>query len=972
MVSVILVDTSIFDIFGINSYHTFFSVSSLESQTGCVSGNVFQDENQNGINESDPGVASIEIEIFDCDNILAGNAFTDSMGDWQICGLTANVDYRVEINLTSAQANIYMSAISGLDNGSSVQFARENDILSYGLAMKNDSPFLFTSCYSYAGYQGPFKDIEAFIGVPINRINNPTMDANTGLVQYATHEQIGATYGQAINPYTDKAYVAAYLKRHTGFGPGGTGAIYEIDLTNTNPPTVFADLNAIYGANTAGVNPHDFIETDVCPSNSGPSTNGMCWFNDVDTWDLVGRTSLGDIDISPDMSTIFAMNLEDRSIYSIDLANPTAAQTVYPFPLDQDSDPNVTLKPRDPDYDIRPFGLKYQNGLIYAAAVDTEQSRDRDDICCARGGAVIYVYSLDPVTGIWTLVLEEDIQKNGPGPSTAFFIHWFDDFKDSFEDGAHMIVSDIEFDGDDMILGLRDLSADKFGYQRGKPIVGDPAFATSYQSVAGDVIRFCYDAVLDTFNFENNGSCGGITTSGAGFNNTGWPETTTPRGSYYTGDYFSSQHPQTSLGGIWQDPNSNLVYHTAYDILEVFEGGVRSLNNTTGLAEENYVLLDNTNTSSGFGKTAGLGDMESNVIFQPIEIGNRVWCDSIQNGIQDACERGVVDMIVQLYNDNGLLIGQDTTLSNGQYYFNFNNVDTTGITIDASGNAIPNTLWSNLAIDTKYYLVFGNGQFNTSSQAFVIGNEIYNGMTTFDANSNSNDNIDSDVGGNNLSIALGAIPAGLPQICITTDSTCVFHDYDLGVVCPEFDLAITKTVNTTASANPIIAGSNVSFDVTIINQGLNDAYDIDIQDYFDAAELSFVSLQAPATSVNGFAVSIVGAGPNFELEELEAGDEVMIQLNFTIVPSFTGTRIINNVEIVDASAFDNGPTAEDQDSPFSSQNNGSTNELSTDNDVSDERTGGMDNPSDEDDYDPAELTVLCQFNICLPISVIRN
>ena len=88
-------------------------------------------------------------------------------------------------------------------------------------------------------------------------------------------------------------------------------------------------------------------------------------------------------------------------------------------------------------------------------------------------------------------------------------------------------------------------------------------------------------------------------------------------------------------------------------------------------------------------------------------------------------------------------------------------------------------------------------------------------------------------------------------------------------------MALTKTVNTGASANPIIAGSNVVFDITIINQGEMDAFDIDIQEYFNASELTFVNLQAPATSSNGVMVSVVGTGPNFELEFLEAGDEVL-------------------------------------------------------------------------------------------------
>lgn len=56
-----------------------------------------------------------------------------------------------------------------------------------------------------------------------------------------------------------------------------------------------------------------------------------------------------------------------------------------------------------------------------------------------------------------------------------------------------MIISDIEFDGLDLVVGLRDLSADKYGNGHGKPIVGSTA-QLHYGSVAGDIIRFCYDS----------------------------------------------------------------------------------------------------------------------------------------------------------------------------------------------------------------------------------------------------------------------------------------------------------------------------------------------------------------------------------------------------------------------------------------------------------------------------------------------
>ena len=937
----------------------------------CIEGNVFLDQNINGENDLEPGIENIEVLIYDCNNNLIDSALTDANGHWERCSLLPNTDYRIEFILNAVQDSMYQNTIHGIDNGTNTQFAQINSVVDFGLSMKDPVLMLITPCYSFGGYQGAGKDIEALIGVPINETNNPLIDANTGLINYATHEEIGSTYGLAVDPHKNTAYVAAYMKRHSGFGPGGTGAIYEVDLTLANPPSVLADLNAIYGANTAGINVHDIAETDMCPAPNSPPTNNQCWFNDVDAWDAVGRTSLGDLDISTDLSTLYVMNLEDRSIYPIDINNAGIAQTPFPVPLDQDTDPNITLRPRDPAYDIRPFALKYHNDLLYVGLVDTEQSRDRDDICCSRGGGVIYIYSLDPSTGVWTLVLEEDIQRNGPGSPTPFFIHWHDNYEDNFMDGSHMLVADLEFDGEDLIVGLRDVSADKYGDRKGKPEVGDSTIL-NYQSVAGDVIRFCYDAPSGTYNFENNGSCGGITTSGAG-NNFGWPENTTPRGSYYTGDRFSAAHPQTSFGSLWLDPNSERVYTTAFDITAVFQGGIRSLDNLTGLSTESYVLIPESGLNNGFGKVASLGDIESNSLFQPLEIGNLVWCDSIPNGIQDACESGIENIIVQIYDDAGLLVGQDTTDVNGHYYFNHTNVDSTGITVNASGVASPNTAWNNLTQNAKYYLVFGEGQYDNANQAFTANGTIYNGLASYNANGNTNDNIDSDVDPNNLSIALGSIPADLPQICINTDSIEYrIHDYDLGLVCPVFDLALTKTVNTNASDNPILVGSTVIFDLTIINQGTIDAFDIDIQDYFNPTELTFTNISIPSTSVQGENISVVGSGPNFELENLVAGDSVILQLQFTVSNGFAGTRIINNAEIIDASFEDNGPTAEDQDSPFSMINDGSSNELASDNDVDDEYTGGMDNPSDEDDYDPAQIEVSCQFNICLPVTFTRN
>ena len=51
-------------------------------------------------------------------------------------------------------------------------------------------------------------------------------------------------------------------------------------------------------------------------------------------------------------------------------------------------------------------------------------------------------------------------------------------------------------------------------------------------------------------------------------------------------------------------------------------------------------------------------------------LGNRVWHDEDQNGVQEAWENGIGGVCVNLYDANGTLLQQTTTDSNGYYGFN--------------------------------------------------------------------------------------------------------------------------------------------------------------------------------------------------------------------------------------------------------------------------------------------------------------
>ena len=182
-----------------------------------------------------------------------------------------------------------------------------------------------------------------------------------------------------------------------------------------------------------------------------------------------------------------------------------------------------------------------------------------------------------------------------------------------------------------------------------------------------------------------------------------------------------------------------------------------------------------------------------------------------------------------------------------------------------------------------------------------------------------------------------------------------------------FDVALTKVINTDLTPSPSYQGGPVSYDITIYNQGTVPAYDIAVEDYYNNDELIFVDMNLPSTAQSGNAISAIQSGSTFTLDALAPGDEVVVTLNFTIHPMATNDMIVNNAEITFAAASPGGDLAIDEDSPLDEVNDGSTNELSTDNEVSDNIDGGLDLEADQDDYDPALLNViLCapQVNAC--------
>lgn len=810
-----------------------------------IAGTAWNDYDYDGIlNETNlSGFQGVEVQLYDCLGNLTATTVTDASGNYRFTGLSPQ-KYRVEFILSEELACWAKPTHAGANSGTMIQFVEPGSCVSLGLANPTDfceaNPLIGLTCFSEGTYNGVTSGDPAIIALPYDAeghdFNGREKDENNYEGDILDDiGGLGSAYGLAWQATRQSMYIGAYHKRYSGFGANGPDAIYQYDLAGNQTGVI--ELDALLGGtNTAGADVHDFVTL-----NNGEVMD-LGTFNA--SFDGVGKLSFGDLEMSGDMTTLYVVNLFDRKIYAIDVTDGVATNASIANSWDVPDPSGTGIH--------RPFALKWHQGKLWVGMV-TEDA------------ANAYVYSLDVLNGNFNLELTVPLNYDrqsviGPNANTpdvdGSWNAWasdpdatlYLDFEDLDIAYPQAMLTDIEFDGTDMILGFRD----RFGDQAGSDAyfnntdAGNDEF--TWPSTAGDILRACNNGFSYVLETGISGACA----TPSGIDNSG------PNGvEHYHWDYYNVNeewnpldvnvgfHWEITQGALLQLANSPFVVTTAMDPYSDYSGGILRLNNETGrregiLANDNsnvndliggYTIYESgdfgdgtnefappPNTNGTFGKANGLGDLEAFCNPAPIEIGNYVWCDSIENGIQDACERGLDDIIVQLYNKDGDLVGQDTTV-NGQYYFNQFNVDTTGITV-ITGVASPNNGWSGLDYNTQYFIVFGDGgQFVTDE--FSVGGETY-GITLI-VNAGSNDNIDSDVDGTSLtSGSLGARPDGLPFIDLTTSSTgCGDHKYDLGIRCIFYDWGDLPDVSATTGDSDYQTTSANNGPVHIIIDGLS-------------------------------------------------------------------------------------------------------------------------------------------------------
>ncbi len=784
-----------------------------------ITGRVFRDFNSDGTYQTsatagtynETGARGMVVTAYNAANTMVSSATTTAAGTYTLT--TGTGAFRIEF--TKQQADDFDS-FRGAGSGTSVQFASGGATnLNLGINYPANycgttNPAMFVACYingdplSNTGTAGASANRDVLVSLPYNSSGQTATET-----MVASGKQMGSVYGMAVLRATNKLFVGAFTKRHVGFGPGGPGAIYVTDMA-TNTTKLFATLNA-------GADPH----TGLTSTPSDPNV-------DAAAFDQVGKMGLGDIEISDDGQFLYVMNLFDRRIYIIPVNTPTnptpGAITSVPVPV-----PGCTNGTN------RPFALKYYRSQLFVGQVCSNESLpvvQSPFTVPNAANAFVHAFDATPATGALSATAQQVLTfpltyaKGATNDGAAVLKKWYA-WGSDFYDAPYGLrnrggnnpsypqpwLTDLEIDVDGtLILGIRDRYGDQGGNQnRGT----DPADNNAYQVIAnGDILRAGRCGAGITFTLESAGSVCGSTPTSSGGNGEG-----VGGGEFYADNVFCC-HNESSMGGLALFPGMGEVVNTSLDPVELFSGGFRFFDNVTGeqrrpSGQGTGVQVYASADAITFGKANGLGDVELDCDAAPIQIGNRVWRDTNDNGIQDPDELPLSGIAVVLKGPGLPAAGASvTTNASGEYYFsNATGTNATGFVFGLT----------NLTHSTSYTLSFPTsasaGAFSLStkpSQTTGVNGDIIDSDPTADG---SLVFILGSFGHNNFSYDAGYVPCSLTATLTSSSNTlCTGQTATLTATGgSSYTLLNTATVNTTGTFAGLAPTATTTYTVVVSN-----------------------------------------------------------------------------------------------------------------------------------------------------------
>lgn len=671
----------------------FFSSLNLSAQ---ISGTVWEDLavrnvsgtiNLNTYGEQETnerGVANVTVTVYSTTGSTSSTT-TDASGDWDIAGISGAV--RVEF---SNWPSYMQSSVDAAMQNTSVQFVTAPaSNVDFGLHVPDNfsdsanPPIVLPRWYNgEASSASPKPAIHSF-NYNSSGQNMSDFAGASGPVPNndVDFDEVGTVWGIANQKNYDRYFAATAVRAHSGMA-NSTGHIYVIETSGTTSLDDEFNLNGINTANGGVIDLGEVCRGGGCENNPGNTGDASDYelgsesspSYDIDAAYKVGTVAFGDIDMQPGTNILWAVNLNQKALITIDVSNTSASS--LPGAVDQRIITALPGVPSCTNGELRPWALNFANGKGYLGVVcDASTSNDGDDL---EG----YILSFDPNNlaagfttelNIPTLDFRRDENEFNFRPWT----NSMSDFDVSSDAGnryvaSQPIIADIEFDEDgDMIIGVIDRGGMQLGNQNYTLDLNDSS-TRSCQS-QGDIWHACKTGA--GFVMENNSaSC---------------PYNFTPNNEGFDGDgeFFDDESgdetPEGAEGALAILKGSNQVIAAMLDPhpsgmtgnIYFDSKGISFFNTETGEIDDYYTSHD-TNNRRWFGKSGGIGDVELLTAPAPIEIGNLVWLDTDGDGVQDPGEAGIAGVTVELLDAGGASIAIATTDTNGNYIFSNNPVGT--------------------------------------------------------------------------------------------------------------------------------------------------------------------------------------------------------------------------------------------------------------------------------------------------------
>jgi len=613
-----------------------------------ITGVVYKDFDLNGEkNGGDAGISGVTVTAV-CNDGNSTTTTTNEDGNYTLSGFSEGALCRVEADPSSAGVGsgpnakgsaplvdiVTDGSTHDISTGSPATYCQPNpDVIMAAL------PGYYTDeKYDTGGGESPGNLGTIYkVPAPANGEYNANDTIKDKRITLAKAEDTGAVWGAAWQKSTKTLFVSAALKRYVPLQKETTsdeaqksaGAIYKIDTT-TEPATVsrFLEVEEVLSSEAADNLSHRDYSYD----------------EDKDVIKYTGRMGLGDLEMSEDETTLYTINMLKKQLVIIDIATQDVQTVDIPNPYGDDvCDASM----------VRPWALKVRGDEVFIGSVC--EDKIEDDLGAAiqkyDGSTIKKVAQTNSLQYLRARDYKPKDQDEGDGNR---YENWTYDLADG------PILSDIEFNNEgDLVLGYNSRST----------------FNRSW-GLRGDIRKMCLneDGTYTDEATDINPD------TGCGLRIINYEGNPTDYYGFYIGDFYGdnhgeSGHPETASGALAQAPGAANIIVGMIDATDWYQpGAIGNYDNETGDKIGAQAVIDNQKMEDGgereaYGsKAGGMGDVELLCDPAPIEVGNYVWMDLDEDGIQDAGEPAFKDVNVTLScNDDEY--GVATTDKSGHYYF---------------------------------------------------------------------------------------------------------------------------------------------------------------------------------------------------------------------------------------------------------------------------------------------------------------